>query len=75
MDALPFSSLDLIFGQHTIVGSAGASTGSTKAMLDFAAANGIKPQTEKFAMAKDGIEEAMQKLRDGKIRYRGVLVV
>jgi len=74
MEALPFSSLDLIGSQLKIVGSACASTGSIKLMLQFAADNGIKPQTEKFSMSKQGIEEAMKKLRDGKMRYRGVLV-
>jgi D-arabinose 1-dehydrogenase-like Zn-dependent alcohol dehydrogenase len=43
-------------------------------MLAFAAKNGIKPQIEKFPMTQAGITEAMQKLRDGGMRYRGVLI-
>jgi len=43
-------------------------------MLAFAAKHGIKPQIERFPMTHDGVTEAMQKLREGKMRYRGVLV-
>lgn len=45
-----------------------------RAMLDFAARHAIKPQIEKFPMTLAGVKDAMQKLRDGKMRYRGVLV-
>jgi len=44
-------------------------------MLKFAATHNIKPQIETFPMTQAGVTEAMQKLRDGKMRYRGVLVV
>lgn len=43
-------------------------------MLEFAARHGIKPMLMKFPMTVDGIEDAMQTLRDGKMRYRGVVV-
>jgi D-arabinose 1-dehydrogenase-like Zn-dependent alcohol dehydrogenase len=57
-----------------IVGSGVASPGTQKAMLEFAAKKGIKPQVEKFPLTKEGVVDAMAKLRDGKMRYRGVLV-
>jgi D-arabinose 1-dehydrogenase-like Zn-dependent alcohol dehydrogenase len=75
MVALPLSPLSLLAGSLTVIGSGPAPTASVQAMLAFAAKNGIKPQIEKFPMTHAGVSEAMQKLRDGKVRYRGVLVV
>lgn len=43
-------------------------------MLAFAALHGIKPIVEEFEMTVDGIEDAMGRLREGRMRYRGVLV-
>ncbi|OAQ71315.1 nadp-dependent alcohol dehydrogenase protein [Pochonia chlamydosporia 170] len=43
-------------------------------MLDFAARNGVRPVTVKFPMTKDGIEESMKELSEGRMRYRGVLI-
>ncbi|KAK2809934.1 hypothetical protein FQN50_003348 [Emmonsiellopsis sp. PD_5] len=43
-------------------------------LLEFCAAKNIKPTTMEFPMTVDGTEEALQKLRTGKIRYRAVLV-
>ena len=43
-------------------------------MLEFAALHSIKPIVMKFPMSEEGIEDAMGTLRDGKMRYRGVLV-
>ncbi|OAA49328.1 alcohol dehydrogenase [Metarhizium rileyi] len=34
-----------------------------------------KPQIEKFPLTKDGVVDAMARLREGKMRYRGKLVV
>ena len=66
---LPFTLQNL-----QLVGSTGAQKASVDAMMDFAAAHGIKPQIEKFPMTQKGVTDAMQKLRDGKMRYRGVVV-
>jgi D-arabinose 1-dehydrogenase-like Zn-dependent alcohol dehydrogenase len=74
MESLNFSPLSLIAGGLTVIGYGLAPTASVRAMLAFAAKHGIKPQIEKFPMTQDGVTEAMQKLRDGKMRYRGVLV-
>jgi D-arabinose 1-dehydrogenase-like Zn-dependent alcohol dehydrogenase len=43
-------------------------------MLDFAVRHKIKPLIERFPLTKAGVEEGMAKLREGKMRYRGVLV-
>jgi D-arabinose 1-dehydrogenase-like Zn-dependent alcohol dehydrogenase len=44
-------------------------------MLSFSALHKIKPIIETFAFTEDGINEAMEKLRLGKMRYRGVLAM
>ncbi|KAI9737263.1 MAG: hypothetical protein M1818_005796 [Claussenomyces sp. TS43310] len=41
-------------------------------MLRFAAVHGIRPIIEEFPMSVEGIEEAMARLAEGKMRYRGV---
>lgn len=43
-------------------------------MLKFAARHLIKPIVMTFPLNLDRIEEAMETLRQGKMRYRGVLV-
>lgn len=43
-------------------------------MLEFSALHGVKPIIEKFPMTEKGIQEALDKLNDGSMRYRGVLV-
>lgn len=45
-----------------------------KKMLDFAARHGITPIIERFPMTRQGVEDGMAKLRNGNMRYRGVLV-
>ncbi|KAI9492577.1 chaperonin 10-like protein [Zychaea mexicana] len=43
-------------------------------MLRFAARHKIRPQIEEFPMTEEGIQTAIHHLRDGKPRYRGVLI-
>ncbi|KAK5941448.1 hypothetical protein PMZ80_006727 [Knufia obscura] len=43
-------------------------------MLEFAAAQGVKPIIQTFPMSKQGIDQAFEALEGGKMRYRGVLV-
>jgi len=43
-------------------------------MLEFAALHKIEPIIEKFPMTEQGINEAMDKLGEGNIRYRGVFI-
>lgn len=43
-------------------------------MLAFAAKHGIKPVVEIFKFNEAGFKEAVGRLKEGKLRYRGVLV-
>lgn len=74
MEPMNVTPMAMIMYGITIVGSGVASAGTQQAMLAFAAKHGIKPQIEKFPLTKDGVVDAMARLRDGKMRYRGVLV-
>ncbi|KAF7940754.1 uncharacterized protein EAE97_006940 [Botrytis byssoidea] len=71
--ALP--NMPLLLNGITIQGSVLAPTNVHKRMLDFAAAKGVKPKVHKFLMDRDGIVEAFGVLKEGKMRYREVLVV
>jgi uncharacterized zinc-type alcohol dehydrogenase-like protein len=61
----------LIVGQRSISGSPLGSPATMATMLDFAARHGIEPVTETFPMSK--VNDAMEKLRTGKPRFRLVL--
>lgn len=67
--------MPLLAGELTIQGSLVASRQVHRDMLEFAAYHNIKPMIEKFPMTVEGITAAFDKLRDGKMRYRGVLEV
>ncbi|TGO15513.1 hypothetical protein BTUL_0039g00290 [Botrytis tulipae] len=71
--ALP--NMPLLLNGITIQGSVLAPTNVHKRMLNFAAAKGVKPKVHKFVMDRDDIVEAFGVLKEGKMRYRGVLVV
>jgi len=43
-------------------------------MLRFAALHGIKPMKQEFPMSVEGITQAMKTLKEGGMRYRGVLI-
>jgi uncharacterized zinc-type alcohol dehydrogenase-like protein len=61
----------LISGQRAISGSPIGSPYMLKEMLDVAARHGIKATTELFPMAQ--ANEAIEKVKKGKVRYRAVL--
>ncbi|KAH8812956.1 chaperonin 10-like protein [Xylogone sp. PMI_703] len=66
-------------GKLTDLGASikGSLTGSRRTineLMRFASLHGIKPTVMKFPMTEDGIKEAIDTLRSGKMRYRGVLV-
>ena len=61
----------MIAGQKTISASPLGSPATTAKMLEFAARHNIEPITETFSF--DQVNEAMEKLRSGKPRYRLVL--
>jgi uncharacterized zinc-type alcohol dehydrogenase-like protein len=61
----------LIMGQRSITGSPIGSPSRIREMLDVAARHGIKAQTEAFPMAK--ANDAIEKVKKNKVRYRAVL--
>ena len=67
----PVPAIVLISGQCDISGSPTGSPVDIARMLAFAARHDIRPQVERFPMAK--VNEALQHLAAGKARYRIVL--
>jgi alcohol/geraniol dehydrogenase (NADP+) len=65
------SAFPLISGLRTIGGSPIGPPARIREMLDVAARHGVKATTERFAMAK--ANEAIDKVKKGKVRYRAVL--
>jgi len=61
----------LISGQRAISGNPTGSPFRLREMLDVAARHGVKAATEHFPMAK--ANEAIEKVKKGKVRYRAVL--
>jgi alcohol/geraniol dehydrogenase (NADP+) len=61
----------LISGQRAVAGSPIGSPARIREMLDVAARHGVKAQTEAFPMAK--ANEAIEKVKKNKVRYRAVL--
>jgi alcohol/geraniol dehydrogenase (NADP+) len=61
----------MLLGQKSISGSPLGSPTSTQKMLNFAARHGVEPIVEYFSF--DRINEALDRLRSGKARYRIVL--
>ncbi|USP78765.1 alcohol dehydrogenase [Curvularia clavata] len=69
-----FPQMPLITSGITVQGSVVAARQVHRDMLRFSALHGIKPINMEFPLNEKGIEEAMATLRDGKMRYRGVLL-
>lgn len=57
--------------QETVV----ASRTVIERMLAFAARHEVKPQVHPFPMDREGIEQAFVVLKEGKMRFRDVLIV
>lgn len=68
---LPY--MDLVMNAVQIQGSLPAAPRLHREMLAFAARQGIAPIIETFSFDEEGINMAMEKLRSGKMRYRGVI--
>ncbi|HUV69129.1 MAG TPA: NAD(P)-dependent alcohol dehydrogenase [Terracidiphilus sp.] len=66
-----FHAFPLIAGQRTVTGSPTGSPHRLREMLDVAARHGVKAATELFPMAK--ANEAIEKVKKSKVRYRAVL--
>jgi uncharacterized zinc-type alcohol dehydrogenase-like protein len=61
----------IISGQRSITGSPIGSPHRIREMLDVAARHGVKAQVEAFPMAK--VNDAIEKVKKNKVRYRAVL--
>ena len=70
--AVTVQAFPLISGQRAIGGSPVGSPSRLREMLDVAARHGVKATIELFLMAK--ANEAIEKVKKGKVRYRAVLV-
>lgn len=57
---------------HKLIGSKLSTRFLQNKMLDFAGRNEIHAMIEKFPMTLEGVTAAMDRLQDGKMRYRGV---
>ncbi|ACK50929.1 Alcohol dehydrogenase zinc-binding domain protein [Methylocella silvestris BL2] len=73
LEPIPVAAFPIIMGQNSFSGSPNGSPTTTADMLKFAARHKIAPQMEHFPMSK--VNDAIQRLLDGKARYRIVLDV
>ena len=71
VEPLQVPAFSLIMGQRAISGSPTGSPTTLDHMLEFSARHSVAPITENFPMSK--INEAVERLRSGKARYRIVL--
>lgn len=71
MDPIPVPSFSLIMGQRAVTGTATGSPYVVRQMLEFCDRHGIETVTETYPMSK--INEAIDRLKSGKARYRIVL--
>jgi uncharacterized zinc-type alcohol dehydrogenase-like protein len=70
-DRMQLRSGALLSGQRSVSGSPTGSPATLAQMLDFAARHHITAQVERFAMGD--VNEAIARLRAGRLRYRAVL--
>jgi D-arabinose 1-dehydrogenase-like Zn-dependent alcohol dehydrogenase len=73
-DNLVIPYMPLILGGIAVQGSLVASRATHREMLSFAALHGVRPIIEPFPMTEDGIKEALDRLDQGKMHFRAVLV-
>jgi len=71
MAPIPVPPMQLIAQQKTVCGSAGGSLNVVRTMLDFAALHKTFPQVE--VMPIEEVNEAIEKVTKGTVRYRAVL--
>jgi D-arabinose 1-dehydrogenase-like Zn-dependent alcohol dehydrogenase len=72
-DDIRINALTLVDREITIQGLCASTMVQVGEMLQFAARHGIRPMIEKFPMTLEGINQAMEKLSAGELRYRAVL--
>lgn len=73
MDDFKINNLSLITKEITVKAVCASTMVQVNEMLAFAARHEIRPIIEVFPMTLDGVNESLQKLEAGKMRYRGVL--
>lgn len=73
-DKLAVPAMDLIMGGLRIQGSMIAPRQIHREMLEFASRHDIVPVVEEFPLTAAGATKAFERLLEGKMRYRGVLV-
>ncbi|KAF5563608.1 ADH7-NADP(H)-dependent alcohol dehydrogenase [Fusarium phyllophilum] len=66
---------EVLMNTIRIQGSLPAAPNVQREMLNFSALHRIQPVIETFPFTEGGINEAMEKLRQGKVRYKGVLAM
>jgi uncharacterized zinc-type alcohol dehydrogenase-like protein len=71
LDPIQVGAFDLIMARRSITGSPTSSPASLLKMVDFCVRHDIRPQVERLPM--DRINEAIDRLRRGDVRYRFVL--
>ncbi len=71
LEPVPLNIFPMIMGQNAVSASPTGSPVDIADMLEFAARHDIAPQTEHYPMSK--INDAFQRLADGKARYRIIL--
>ena len=70
-EPIPVAAFPMILGQKSLSGSPLGSPATTATMLDFCGRHKIAPVTEFYPMSK--VNDAVDRLRSGKARYRIVL--
>lgn len=70
---MTFSALSLLPEEKVIAGGIPGSAVDTARMLEFAARHGVRPQVENYPVADIGI--ALERVREGRARYRAVLAM
>jgi D-arabinose 1-dehydrogenase-like Zn-dependent alcohol dehydrogenase len=73
-DTISIPYMEFVLPGHRLIASTEASRENHLRMLEFADRHQVKPWIETFAMTDDGLKEAFNKLENGEMRYRGVLV-
>jgi len=71
VEPIQFEMFPMLVGEKIVTAGAIGSPAAIATMLDFAARHNILPLTETFEFSQ--VNEAIKKLREGKIRYRAVL--
>jgi len=70
----PIPLLPLIVEGRSIQGVATATHAQQQKMLQFAVDHNVRPQIMEWPMTAEGITTALDVLKEGKMRYRGVVV-